>query len=318
MSILVYAEHDNHQLKAASYKLITAALEVAQHNHGEVVVLVAGSDCAQVAQQATTIAGVDKVLLADQPQYQHQLPETISKLVLEHIQDFSHLMASATSMGKSFMPRVAALLDVAQISEITAVESDDTFVRPSYAGNAIVKLKSKDSIKVITVRAASFESAQASESDDPAEIEVIDTNVSYERTEFVSIELNKSNRPALATAETIVSVGKGLPKDGMPKVEKIADQLGAAIGASRGAIDEGFVSGDFRVGLTGATVAPQLYMALGISGAINHVSGIKDSKIIVGINIDKEAPIFDVADYGLVGDLNTVLPELEQALKESK
>lgn len=314
MTVLVYAEHDNHELKAASFKLISAALQVAKHNSGKVVVMVAGFECTMVAQQVTTIAGVDKVLLADKPQYKNQLPEIISKLVFEHAENYSHIMAAATSIGKNFMPRVAALLDVAQISEITAVESADTFIRPTYAGNAIVKLKSKDVIKIMTVRAASFESAEIS-ADKQAVIEVIDSDVSYERTEFVAAELNKSKRPDLATADIIVSVGKGLPKDGMPLVEKIADRLGAAIGASRCAIDEGYVSSDFRVGLTGATVAPQLYIALGISGAINHVSGIKDSKIIAAINIDKEAAIFEVADYGIVADLNSVLPELEKALQ---
>ncbi|MDO6712148.1 FAD-binding protein [Aliiglaciecola sp. 2_MG-2023] len=308
MAVLVYAEHDNEQLKSETHKLVNAASKMG----ADVVVLVAGQNCTGVAEQAAKIAGVSKVLLADNAEYAHQLAENIGDLVTELAADYSHVIAAATTTGKNFMPRVAALLDVAQISDVIAVESEDTFVRPIYAGNAIATVQSSDSKKILTVRASAFDAAEETGS---AAVEAIDNVKTSEKSSFVSAELTKSERPELTAAEVIISGGRGMQNgENFKLLEGIADKLGAAIGASRAAVDAGFVPNDMQVGQTGKIVAPQLYIAVGISGAIQHLAGMKDSKVIVAINKDEEAPIFQVADYGLVGDLFDVLPELEAAL----
>jgi electron transfer flavoprotein alpha subunit len=308
MSVLVYAEHDNASLKTETHKLVNAA----QKMGGDIHVLVAGEGCQAVAEAAAQIDGVAKVLVADNAAYKHQLAENTADLVLELAGDYSHVVAAATTTGKNFMPRVAALLDVAQISDIIGVESEDTFVRPIYAGNAIATVQSSDGKKVITVRAASFDAAGTSGS---AEIAAIDVVKGSEKSDFVSAELTESERPELTAADVVISGGRGMQNgDNFKLLEGIADKLGAAIGASRAAVDAGFVPNDMQVGQTGKIVAPQLYIAVGISGAIQHLAGMKDSKVIVAINKDEEAPIFQVADYGLVGDLFDVLPELESSL----
>ena len=308
MSVLVYAEHDNASLKTETHKLVNAA----QKMGGDIHVLVAGEGCQAVAEAASQIDGVAKVLVADNAAYKHQLAENTADLVLGLAGDYSHVVAAATTTGKNFMPRVAALLDVAQISDIIGVESEDTFVRPIYAGNAIATVQSSDAKKVITVRAASFDADATGGS---AEVTAIDVVKSSEKSDFVSAELTESERPELTAAEVVISGGRGMQNgDNFKLLEGIADKLGAAIGASRAAVDAGFVPNDMQVGQTGKIVAPQLYIAVGISGAIQHLAGMKDSKVIVAINKDEEAPIFQVADYGLVGDLFEVLPELESSL----
>lgn len=308
MAILVYAEHDNQHLKSETHKLVTAASKMGDELH----VLVAGSGCAAVAGQAAAIQGVAKVLVADNGAYGHQLAENISALVVELGKGYSHVLAAATTTGKNFMPRVAALLDVAQISDIIDVESADTFVRPIYAGNAIATVQSSDAIKVVTVRTAAFDAAGEGNS---AATESVDVAVDAGVSEFVDEQLTESERPELTAADVIISGGRGMQNgDNFSLLEGIADKLGAAIGASRAAVDAGFVPNDMQVGQTGKIVAPQLYIAVGISGAIQHLAGMKDSKVIVAINKDEEAPIFQVADYGLVGDLFEVLPELESTI----
>ncbi|WP_334020197.1 electron transfer flavoprotein subunit alpha/FixB family protein [Alteromonas sp. S015] len=308
MSVLVYAEHDNASLKTETHKLVNAA----QKMGGDIHVLVAGEGCQAVAEAAAQIDGVTKVLVADNAAYKHQLAENTADLVVELAGDYSHIVAAATTTGKNFMPRVAALLDVAQISDIIGVESEDTFVRPIYAGNAIATVQSSDAKKVITVRAASFDAASTGDS---AEVTSLDVVKGSEKSDFVSAELTESERPELTAAEVVISGGRGMQNgDNFKLLEGIADKLGAAIGASRAAVDAGFVPNDMQVGQTGKIVAPQLYIAVGISGAIQHLAGMKDSKVIVAINKDEEAPIFQVADYGLVGDLFDVLPELENSL----
>ena len=308
MSVLVYAEHDNASLKTETHKLVNAA----QKMGGDIHVLVAGEGCQAVAEAAAQIDGVAKVLVADNAVYKYQLAENTADLVVELAGDYSHVVAAATTTGKNFMPRVAALLDVAQISDIIGVESEDTFVRPIYAGNAIATVQSSDAKKVITVRAASFDAAATGGS---AEVAAIDVVKGSEKSDFVSAELTESERPELTAAEVVISGGRGMQNgDNFKLLEGIADKLGAAIGASRAAVDAGFVPNDMQVGQTGKIVAPQLYIAVGISGAIQHLAGMKDSKFIVAINKDEEAPIFQVADYGLVGDLFDVLPELEGSL----
>jgi len=308
MAILVYAEHDNSALKAESFKLVTAAQKIG----GDIHVLVAGSDCGAAAEQAASINGVSKVLVADNAAYANQLAENVADLVLDIAQGYGHILAAATTTGKNFMPRVAALLDVAQISDIIAVESADTFQRPIYAGNAIATVQSADAVKVITVRASAFD---ATETGGSAAVETLDVVKESAKVKFVSQELTESERPELAAAEVIISGGRGMQNgDNFKLLDGIADKLGAAIGASRAAVDAGFVPNDMQVGQTGKVVAPQLYIAVGISGAIQHLAGMKDSKVIVAINKDEEAPIFQVADYGLVGDLFEILPELESSL----
>ena len=309
MSILVVAEHNNSTLNPATLKTLTAA----QAMGDEVHVLVAGENCAAVANEVATAAGVSKVFCADNAAYGHFLAENISALVAELGKDYSHVVAPATTTGKNFMPRVAALLDVAQVSDIIAVESSDTFRRPIYAGNAIATVKSDDGIKVITVRATAFDAVAAEGGS--ASVENIDAVHNSNKVRFVGEELAKSERPDLTAARVVISGGRGMQNgDNFKLLDGIADQLGAAIGASRAAVDAGFVPNDMQVGQTGKIVAPELYIAVGISGAIQHLAGMKDSKVIVAINKDEEAPIFQVADYGLVGDLFDVLPELEKAL----
>ncbi|MGE0259671.1 MAG: electron transfer flavoprotein subunit alpha/FixB family protein [Alphaproteobacteria bacterium] len=313
MSVLVIAEHDNSALKAATLPAATAAREIADKAGGDVHVLVAGTGCRAVADAAAQVAGVAKVLLADDPGYDHGLAENLAPLIVQLALGYTHVLAPATTSGKNIMPRVAALLDVMQISDISAVVSADTFVRPIYAGNAMATVQSKDKIKVITVRGTAFAPAEASGGS--ASVETVEGPGSAGISEFVRAELSKSERPELTSARVIISGGRGMQSgDNFPLLEKVADKLGAAVGASRAAVDAGFVPNDYQVGQTGKIVAPELYIAVGISGAIQHLAGMKDSKVIVAINKDEEAPIFQVADYGLVGDLFKVLPELDEEL----
>lgn len=308
MAILIIAEHNNLSLKSETHKVVQAASSIG----GDITVLVAGADCAQAAAQAAEIAGVSKVLLADNPAYQHQLAENIAPLVVELSEGFSHILTAATTTGKNFLPRVAALLDVAQISDVIAIESADTFVRPVYAGNALATVTSSDKVKVVTVRPAAFAAAAGGNS---APVESITAVHDAGVSRFIAEELTKSERPELSAARVVISGGRGMQNgENFALLNGIADKLGAAIGASRAAVDAGFVPNDMQVGQTGKIVAPDLYIAVGISGAIQHLAGMKDSKVIVAINKDEEAPIFQVADYGLVADLFTVLPELEQQL----
>ncbi len=309
MSVLVIAEHDNASLKPATRSAVTAAQAIG----GDLVILVAGNGCAGAAAAAAQIPHVSKVLVADHAAYDHQLPESVAALVVEIAAGYSHLLASATTTGKNLMPRVAALLDVAQISDIIAVKSPDTFVRPIYAGNALATVHSSDAIKVITVRGTAFAECPASGGNAPVEALSIVKEQALSR--FVSEELSVSERPELTAASIVISGGRGMQSgDNFVLLEKVADKLGAAIGASRAAVDAGFVPNDMQVGQTGKIVAPDLYIAVGISGAIQHLAGMKDSKVIVAINKDEEAPIFQVADYGLVDDLFKVLPELAEKL----
>ena len=308
MSVLVLAEHDNEDLKPATLNTVSAAQAL-----GEVTILVAGSDCGSVAKTAAKITGISKVLLADSPAYANGLAENVANLLVSISEGYGHLLAPATTSGKNIMPRVAGLLDVAQISDVTTVVNDDTFERPIYAGNAIATVQSSDSVKVITVRTTSFEMANAN--DGSAPIENIDTNEDPALSSFVEQKLTVSERPELTSAGIVVSGGRGMQSgDNFPMLEEIADKLGAAVGASRAAVDAGFVPNDYQVGQTGKVVAPDLYIAVGISGAIQHLAGMKDSKVIVAINKDEEAPIFQVADYGLVADLFDAIPALSAAL----
>lgn len=308
MAILIIAEHNNQSLKSETHKVVQAATAIG----GEITLLVAGANCQAVADEAATIAGVNKVLLADNAVYQHQLAENVAKLVAELGADYSHILAAATTTGKNFLPRVAAILDVAQISDVIAIESADTFVRPIYAGNAIATVQSADRIKVLTVRPAAFRAAPTGNS---APVEAITAAHDAGVSTFISEELTKSERPELTAARVVISGGRGMQNgENFALLNGIADKLGAAIGASRAAVDAGFVPNDMQVGQTGKIVAPELYIAVGISGAIQHLAGMKDSKVIVAINKDAEAPIFQIADYGLVADLFSVLPELEQQL----
>ncbi len=309
MSVLVYAEHDNATLKAATLNVVTAALAI----DSDVTVLVAGSGCGAVAEEATKVAGVTKVIVADNAAYEHQLAENIAELVVELGKDFGHILAPATTTGKNFLPRVAALLDVQMISEITGVEGSDTFLRPIYAGNAIATIKSADAIKVMTVRGTAFDAAPTEGGS--AAVESTDIAKDAGVSSFVGQEIAKSDRPELTAAKIIISGGRGMQNgDNFKMLEAVADKLGAGVGASRAAVDAGFVPNDMQVGQTGKIVAPDLYIAVGISGAIQHLAGMKDSKVIVAINKDEEAPIFQVADYGLVADLFEAIPELEKAL----
>jgi electron transfer flavoprotein alpha subunit len=309
MAVLVIAERDNRSIKAVTLNTISAAAKLG----GEIHVLVAGSDCGAAAEAACRIKGVAKVLLADAPHLGDDLAENLAPLIVEVGKAYTHLLAPASTFGKNLMPRVAALLDVAQISDMVAVESPDTFVRPIYAGNALAKVKSADSIKVITVRATAF---PAAEQNGAAPIERIAATPDVGLSKLLGRELTKSARPELGGAKVVVSGGRGLGSgDNFRKLlEPLADKLGAALGASRAAVDAGFVPSDWQVGQTGKIVAPELYIAIGISGAIQHLAGMKDSKVIVAINKDAEAPIFQVADYGLVGDLSQIVPELTAAI----
>ncbi len=309
MTSLVLAEHDNASLKAATLAAITAAQKVG----GDIHILVAGKGCGAVAQAAAKIAGVAKVRVADADQYAQGLAEPLAALIVGLAGDYSHLLAPATTSGKNVMPRVAALLDVAQISDISAVVSADTFIRPIYAGNALATVQSKDAKKVITVRGSTFDKAKADGGS--AAVENVSAAADPGLSTFVSAELSKSERPELTSARIVVSGGRGMGSgENFKIIEALADKLGAGVGASRAAVDAGFVPNDYQVGQTGKIVAPELYIAVGISGAIQHLAGMKDSKVIVAINKDPEAPIFQVADYGLVGDLFTVVPELTKSL----
>jgi electron transfer flavoprotein alpha subunit len=308
MSILLVAEHDNAELKIDTLKAATAAAQIG----GDIQVLVAGHNCAVVAEQAAKIAGVSKVLIADNAAYEYGLAENVAALVLELAESFSHILAPATTTGKNFMPRVAALLDVEQVSDIIAVESSDTFKRPIYAGNAIATVQTEYLKKVITVRTSAFDKADESGN---AEIVSVDNACDKQVSAFVKAELTESERPELTAASVVISGGRGMQNgENFSLLEGIADKLGAAVGASRAAVDAGFVPNDMQVGQTGKIVAPDLYIAVGISGAIQHLAGMKDSKVIVAINKDPEAPIFQIADYGLVADLFEALPELEAKL----
>jgi electron transfer flavoprotein alpha subunit len=310
MTILVIAEHDNASIKGATLNTVAAAAKIG----GEIHVLVAGHNAQGAADAAAKIAGVSKVLLADAPQLAEGLAENVEATVLNIAKDYSHIVAPATAYGKNVAPRVAAKLDVAQVSEITAVVSADTFERPIYAGNAIATVQSGDAVKVITVRATGFDAVAAEGGS--ASVERIEAAGDRGISQFVNREVTKLDRPELTSANIIVSGGRGLGsgENYTQVLEPLADKLGAALGASRAAVDAGYVPNDYQVGQTGKIVAPQLYVAVGISGAIQHLAGMKDSKVIVAINKDPEAPIFSVADYGLVGDLFTLVPELVQTL----
>jgi len=309
MTILVIAEHDNQALKPSTLSTLAAAAQIG----GDVTLLVAGNGCSAAADAAAKAEGVAKVLLADNPAYDHEIAENMAALILSLALGYSHILAPATANGKNFMPRVAALLDVGQISDITKVESADTFARPIYAGNAIATVQSLDAVKVITVRGTAFDAVAAEGGSAAVESlsQVEDTGLSR----FVAEEVAKSDRPELTAARVVISGGRGMAdSEHFHLLEKVADKLGAAVGASRAAVDAGFAPNDMQVGQTGKIVAPELYIAVGISGAIQHLAGMKDSKVIVAINKDEEAPIFQVADYGLVADLFTALPELDSAL----
>jgi electron transfer flavoprotein alpha subunit len=309
MVALVIAEHDNGSLKGSTHHTVTAAAQCG----GEVHVLVAGSGCSAAAEAAAQIAGVSKVLVADAAYFADGLAENVAEQILAVAGSYSHILAPATAYGKNILPRVAAKLDVAQISEITKVDSPDTFERPIYAGNAIATVQSTDSVKVITVRGTGFDAAAATGG--TAAVENVAAAADFGKSAFVGRELAKSDRPELTAAKIIVSGGRGMGSgDNFKLLEPLADKLGAAMGASRAAVDAGYVPNDWQVGQTGKIVAPSLYIAVGISGAIQHLAGMKDSKTIVAINKDPEAPIFSVADYGLVGDLFEVIPELVKEL----
>jgi electron transfer flavoprotein alpha subunit len=310
MSVLVLAEHDNAELKDATLSAVTAAVQLAGHAGGEVHVLVAGSGCEPVAQAASQIAGVAKALCADDPAYANALAENVAPLVAQLMANYDALVAPATSRAKNILPRVAAALDVAQISEILSVEGADTFTRPIYAGNAIATVQSPDAKKVITARATSF--AKAAPTGGAGSHEKVNVTGDQGLSSFQGAELTKSERPELTSAKIIVSGGRavGSADNFHSVIEPLADKLGAAVGASRAAVDAGYMPNDYQVGQTGKIVAPELYVAVGISGAIQHLAGMKDSKIIVAINKDEEAPIFQVSDIGLVGDLFQIVPEL--------
>ncbi|HZT18989.1 MAG TPA: FAD-binding protein [Dongiaceae bacterium] len=311
MRVLLIAEHDNAALRPATLNAVTAAKAIG----GELVVLVAGQGCRAVADAAAAIPGVAKVLLADDAVYAHRLAENLAKLIVSLAGDYTHIVAAATSSGKNFMPRVAALLDVAQVSDISEVVSPDTFVRTIYAGNALATVQSQDRIKVITVRMTGFEAAPATGGSAP--VEAIPSAGDAGLSSFVGQELSKTERPELTSAKIVISGGRGMQSgDNFKLLEAVADKLHAAVGASRAAVDAGFVPNDYQVGQTGKVVAPELYIAVGISGAIQHLAGMKDSKVIVAINKDEDAPIFQVADYGLVADLFQAVPELTKELSK--
>ncbi len=309
MAVLVVAEHDNAAIKPATLHAVVAAKMLG----GSVDVLVAGVNCRPAAEAAARIADVSKVRVADNPVYAHGLAENVAPLIAKLASGYSHLLAPTTTFGKNVMPRVAALLDVAQISDVVAIAGADTFVRPIYAGNALATMRSKDPIKVITVRGTAF--AAAATEGGNATIEAITEATDAGLSKFIRQELSKSERPELTSARIVVSGGRGMQSgENFRLLEALADKLGAAVGASRAAVDAGFVPNDYQVGQTGKIVAPDLYIAVGISGAIQHLAGMKDSKVIVAINKDEEAPIFQIADYGIVGDLFKIVPELTAAL----
>ena len=309
MSILVIAEHDNTNIKGATLNTLAAATQIS----GDVTLMIAGSDCASVVSEAQTFDGLSKIISTDNDKYKNFLAEDMTELVMSVANNYGHIMAPATTFGKNLLPRISAKLDSQQISDIISVESEDTFKRPIYAGSCIATVKSLDSIKVITVRATAFDPIGTSNSD--VTVESLDEAKSSDISEFVSEEIAKSDRPELTAANIVISGGRGMQSgDNFHLLDSIADKLGAAVGASRAAVDAGFVPNDYQVGQTGKIVAPDLYIAVGISGAIQHLAGMKDSKVIVAINKDEDAPIFQVADYGLVADLFTALPELDSKL----
>jgi electron transfer flavoprotein alpha subunit len=310
MTVLVLAEHDNQKLSDVTAKTVTAALAISSDVH----VLIAGANCSELANEATKLAGAAKILVADDPRYAHGLAEPLAALILSLAAPYEAILAPATTHGKNVLPRVAAKLDVPQISDIIAVETPDIFLRPIYAGNAIERIEAAGFKKIITVRPAAFKPVETNAG---ASIEAITPVSDPEISTFVSEELSHSDRPELTAARIVVSGGRGLgSKENFSLIESIADKLGAGVGASRAAVDAGFVPNEFQVGQTGKIVAPELYIAIGISGAIQHLAGMKDSKLVVAINKDENAPIFSIADFGLVGDLFEVLPELERALNE--
>ena len=309
MSILVIAEHDNNSLKGATLNTVTAATSLS----GDVAILVAGSNIDAVVSECQTLDNVSKILKCDSETYVNAIAEDLSSLVLANCDGFSHILAPATTFGKNLMPRISAKLDSQQISDIISVESDDTFKRPIYAGSCIATVKSNDSVKVITVRSTAFDAITKNNSG--VDVQEINDEGSSNISKFVGEELAQSDRPELTAANIVISGGRGMQSgDNFHLLDSIADKLGAAVGASRAAVDAGFVPNDYQVGQTGKIVAPDLYIAVGISGAIQHLAGMKDSKVIVAINKDEDAPIFQVADYGLVADLFNALPELEGAL----
>ncbi|MFK7891079.1 MAG: electron transfer flavoprotein subunit alpha/FixB family protein [Granulosicoccus sp.] len=309
MSTLILVEHEDGEIRPATYNVVTAGVQIG----GDIHLLVAGSNVAAVAEKAAKIPGIAKVLVADDSAYTHELAENLSALVIKHASGYSHILFAATAAGKNVMPRVAALLDVSGISDIIEVKSDDTFVRPIYAGNALATVKSSDAVKVVGVRTTSFDSAEPEGGG--ATIENVDSTEASSLVSFVGQELSQSDRPELTSAEIVVSGGRGMQNgENFSMLDDIALKLNAAVGASRAAVDAGFVPNEYQVGQTGKVVAPDLYLAVGISGAIQHLAGMKDSKVIVAINKDEEAPIFQVADYGLVADLFDALPELTAAL----
>tara|TARA_Y100000588_G_scaffold93844_1_gene101586 strand:+ start:289 stop:1230 length:942 start_codon:yes stop_codon:yes gene_type:complete len=311
MSILVIGEHDNATLRPSTLNVVTAAKALGN----EIDVLIAGSNCQAAADEAATVSGIARVLKADDPALADGLAENMAPLVQSLAGNYSHVLAPATTYGKNLLPRAAALLDVQQISDISGIESEDTFVRPIYAGNAMATVRSRDSLKLITVRTTSFEAAEQGGS---ISIEDVSGGVDAKLSTFAGEELTRSERPELTTADIIVSGGRGMQSsENFAMLEALADKLGAAVGASRAAVDAGYVPNDYQVGQTGKVVAPSVYIAVGISGAIQHLAGMKDSKIIVAINKDEEAPIFQVADYGWVADLFEAIPQLDAALESS-
>ena len=313
MSVLVLIEHDNQNIKASSLNTITAAKKIDKSVHA----IVLGENCSKVGEQISKCEGIEEVFIADNSIFKNHVAENISPVIFELSNKYSHILAPSSTFGKNIMPRVAALLDVAQISDIISIESNDTFVRPIYAGNANLKLQSTDSKKIITVRTTNFEATKISGGN--GKITKIEKKEDPGLSKFVKNELNKSDRPELTSAGIIISGGRGMESGkNFSLLEEIADKLKAAVGASRAAVDAGFVPNDYQVGQTGKVVAPELYIAVGISGAIQHLAGMKDSKIIVAINKDEEAPIFQVADYGIVGDLFKILPELSKELDKIK
>ena len=309
MSILVVAEHDNNEIKGSTLNTVTAASEIG----GDVSVLVAGSESSSVAEQASKIAGISSVIHVDDPIYKNFLAEDLGNLVASIAEGFNYILAPATTFGKNFLPRVAAKLDVQQISDIISVEGADTFKRPIYAGSCIATVKSNDSVKVITVRTTAFDASPMTDSS--VTVNSGDVVDSLNNSSFVNDEIAESDRPELTAADVIVSGGRALgSSENFKIIEALADKLGAAVGASRAAVDAGYVPNDYQVGQTGKIVAPTLYIAIGISGAIQHLAGMKDSKVIVAINKDEDAPIFQVADYGFVGDLFEAVPELTDSV----
>ncbi len=309
MSTLILAEHDNNTIKSSTLNTVTAATQIG----GDIHILVAGTNCDSAVQAAAQITGVAKVIKADSSSFEHGIAENIAPVLVTLAPNYSHILAPATTYGKNILPRAAALLDTQQISDIISVEGADTFKRPVYAGNAIATVKSSDALKLITVRGTTFDPAQATGGS--AQIEDHDSGEASDLSHFVKAELSASERPELTSANIVVSGGRGVgSEENFAIIEALADKLGAAVGASRAAVDAGYVSNDYQVGQTGKIVAPDLYIAIGISGAIQHLAGMKDSKIIVAINKDEDAPIFSVADYGLVADLFDAVPELSEKL----